>query len=110
MPNNNSLQGRIVLIVQRVWIIAHGLAAAFETKGAKVIMTRDSEPDLADIPNLAAVVLDNHNRDLCRRLEARGIPFVLYTARVDHKCSAAAIIQKPAPPPEVVAQVEKLLT
>jgi hypothetical protein len=40
----------------------------------------------------------------------RGIPFVLYTARIDHACGAVTIIQKPALVTEVVAAIEALLT
>jgi DNA-binding response OmpR family regulator len=110
MPDGNSLQGRTILILQRIWMIAHGLAVAFEKKGAKVVATRDPHPDLASIPNLAAAVLDNHSCDLCRQLRVRGIPFVLYTARIDHDCGAVTIIQKPTLVTEVVAAVEGLLT
>jgi DNA-binding response OmpR family regulator len=105
-----AIHGRVVLIIQRRWYIASALAVAFEAKGAKVVMTRSYDPDLANISNLAAAVLDSSSRDLCAQLRARGIPFVLYTARVDHECDAAAIIQKPAPPSEVVARVEEALT
>jgi hypothetical protein len=110
MPNDNCLRGRIILIVQPIWIVASGLASAFEAKGAKVVMTRNAHTDMADIPNLAVAVLDSHSRDLGTQLQARGIPFVLYAVRVDHECGAAAIIQKPALPSVVVARVEALLT
>jgi hypothetical protein len=112
LPSDNSLHGRVILIVQRIWIIAHGLAVAFEAKGAITVMTRNTNPDLANNPSLAAAVLDSHSRDLCTQLQARGIPFVSYTAYAesDHECAAAAIIQMPTPPAEVVARVEELLT
>jgi len=34
MPKDNCLRGRIILIVQRIWMIANALATAFEEKGA----------------------------------------------------------------------------
>src|SRR5262249_29132383 len=106
------LHGRIILIVQRIWTIASALANEFEAKGAQAVLAKNSDPDLANVPNLAAAVLGNHSRDLCQELRARGVPFVLYTGHteVDHECSAVAVFDKPAPPPEVVARVEQLLT
>src|SRR5262245_60290700 len=111
MPNNNCLHGRIILIVQRVWMIAIALATEFEEKGAQTVLVRSYHADLFEIPNLAASVLSSHSRDLCRQLETRRIPFVLYTGHgeVDHQCSAATVIQKPQPVAEVVARVEELL-
>ena len=110
LDNNSSLQGRTVLIVQPNWLIATALASVFEAKGAQAVLAKNSHPDLANVPNLAGAVLGNHGRDLCQHLQARGIPFVLYTSRVDHECGASPIIQMPAPPQEVVARVEELLT
>jgi DNA-binding response OmpR family regulator len=112
MSNGNSLRGRAILIVQRIWTIASALATEFEGKGAQVVLAKNSHPDLADVPNLAAAVLGDHSRDLCQQLRARGVPFVLYSghSEIDHECAAAAIIQKPAPPGEIVARVEGLLT
>ena len=74
------------------------------------MVVRKSHRDLVNVPNLAAAVLGNHGRGLCRQLETRGIPFVLYAGHgeVDHECSAATIIQKPAPLGEVIARVEEL--
>lgn len=111
MPDNDSsLQGCTILIVQPNWVIANALASVFEATGAQVVLAKNSHPDLANVTNLAGAVLGNHGRDLCQQLQARGIPFVLYTSRVDHECGATAIIQMPAPPREVVARVEELLT
>ena len=111
MPDNeSSLQGRTVLIVQPNWVIANALANVFEAMGAQVVLAKNSHPDLANVTNLAGAVLGNHGRDLCQQLQARGMPFVLYTSRVAHECGATAIIQMPAPPREVVARVEELLT
>jgi DNA-binding response OmpR family regulator len=112
MSNDNSLRGRVILILQRIWTIASALATEFEGKGAQAVLAKNSHPDLADVPNLAAAVLGDHSRDLCQQLRARGVPFVLYSghSEIDHECAAAAIIQKPAPPGEIVARVGGLLT
>ena len=106
-PKRNSLHGRLILIVQRRWIIARALADAFEARGAEVVMAKNSLFDLVDLPNLSAAVLDSASGDL-RHRSAREIPFVLYTAR--EQTDDAPIIRKPAPAADVVAHVEKLLS
>jgi len=106
MPRR-SAQGRVILIVQRSWLIASGLAGAFETTGAKVVIAKNLHADLANIPNLSAAVLDSASHELCRELEAKAIPFVLYTAQ--NQFEAESVIKKPASPKEVVARVEELL-
>src|SRR6516162_7334065 len=78
MPNRASLQGRAVLIVQRAWLLASALADAFEQKGAKVVIAKEAKPELANISNLSAAVLDANSVELQRELKAKGIPFVLY--------------------------------
>jgi DNA-binding response OmpR family regulator len=111
---DRSFHGRVILIVQRTWVIAHGLATAFEVKGAQVVMAREARlgSSLTEIRDLSAAVLDRHNLELCQPLKVRGVPFVLYTGRavVNHNCAAAAIIRKPAPAAEVVARVEEMLS
>jgi len=98
----------VILIVQRSWLIASGLAAAFQTAGAKVVIAKNLHPNLANIPNLSAAVLDSACHELCRELEAKAIPFVIYTAQ--NQFEAASVIEKPASPKEVVGRVEELLT
>ena len=108
MPSGNSLQGRNILIVQRAWLIARSLADAFEAKGAKVVVAKKDDPDLANLPNLSAAVLDGKSVDLRRELQAKGIPFVLYTTH--GQTDDARIIHKPASSAAVVSRVEELLT
>jgi DNA-binding response OmpR family regulator len=105
------LGGRVVLIVQRSWIIANGLAIAFKAAGAQVLVAKQSDLALADHPDLAAAVLDGQSSEMRLRLEARGIPFLLYTGHGDIEGGPAnaPIVRKPAPPAEVVARVEQLL-
>jgi len=110
----SSLDGRVVLIVQRLWVVANALASAFEANGAQVLLARNSRSGLAlaNHPNLSAAVLDSGSRELCRQLEARGIPFLFYTGRdrINDAFATAPIIRKPASPAEVVDGVEQLLT
>jgi hypothetical protein len=114
MPHQgSSLHGRVVLIVQR-WIIASALATPFEANGARVLLAAGSRVGLAlaDHPDLSAGVVDTGSRELCRRLEARGIPFLFYTGRdrINDEFATAPIIRKPAPPGDVVEGVRQLLT
>jgi hypothetical protein len=53
--------------------------------GAKAVLAKNYHPDLANVPNLAGAVLGSHSSDLCPELQAKGIPFVLYTVGVDHE-------------------------
>jgi len=105
MPNWNSLQGRTILIVQRTWLIARALADAFEKKGAQIVMAKKADPDLANLPNLSAAVLDGQSGDLRPELQAKGIPFVSYTA--SEQTNDASVIGKPVPAADVVARVEE---
>ena len=106
-PKDDPLHGRVILIVQRAWIIARTLADAFQVKGAQVVMT-NTQSDVVNDPRLSAAVLDGGSAKLCGELKAKGIPFVLYTAR--EQTVGAPIIRKPAPATEVVARVEELLS
>ena len=107
--------GRSILIVQKQWLIAWGLALAFETKGARALLAGGAVAalELADDPDLAAAVVDGDSVQLCRLLEEKRIPYLVYSAReqFDHDKFARAtlIIRKPALAGEVVASVERLL-
>ena len=110
---NGPLGGRLILIVQRTWIVARQLSAAFEAEGARVLAAHDVASALlsADAPDLAAAVLDSGSAELCRQLGQRGIPSVLYTARtqIDDDCAGAPVVKKPAPVAEVVEAIRRLL-
>jgi hypothetical protein len=111
---SGSLVGCVVLVVQRTWTIANALSSSFKANGAKVLLSVNSRSalGLVDYPGLSAAVLDGNSRELCWQLDARGIPYVLYTGRVktDNECAAAPIVRKPATPTRVVESVERLLT
>jgi DNA-binding response OmpR family regulator len=104
--------GRVILIVQRRWLLARSLSSAFEAKGARVLLANnaDSGVALADHPHLAAAVLDGQSLQLCRKLGKGSIPFVVYTglAHVDVD-DATTIVRKPASAKQVVASVQRLL-
>src|SRR5690349_17048801 len=101
-----ALQGRLILIAQRRWVIAQQLSTAFKAQGASVVLARDA----ADAPDLAAAVLDGGCAELSRTLRDKGIPLILYTARADAECAGAPIVRKPARVKEVVEAVRRLLT
>src|SRR5262249_15566390 len=103
------LDGSVVLVVQRSWLIASALARVFEAKGAKVVMAKEPAVALAVLSQLDAAVLDGESHELCCLLELRGIAFVLYTARDPREDARAPIVGKPAPAEDVVARVEQLL-
>ena len=110
---SGSLAGHVILVVQRAWTIAHALSSSLEANGAKVLLSVNSRSalGLVDHPGLSAAVLDGNSRELCRQLNARGIPYLLYTGRLrtDDECAAAPIVRKPASPTHVVESVERLL-
>lgn len=105
------LDGRVVLVVQRSWFIASALANSFESKGARVVLVKESSAASANLPHLTAAVLDGQSHELGRLLETRGIPFVVYTAcdRNEGKFAGAPTVEKPASVTDVVARVEELL-
>src|SRR5262249_14408050 len=107
---SSSFDGRLILIVQRSWVIARGLANAFEAKGASVLIARDAQSGLclANDPRLSVAVLDNASHDLGRQLKAKGIPFVLYTGH--RQTDDAPIIHKPALTAALLARVQELLS
>jgi len=112
MAHPPCIDGRVVLVVQRSWLIASALASAFGARGANVVLAKQSAVDSANLPNLAAAVLDGQSHELGRLLEARGIPFVLYTACDPSKgeFANAQVIEKPVRVQDVVARVEQLLS
>lgn len=110
MAHQPRLNGRVVLVVQRSWVIASALARAFEAKGAKVLMAKEPAVALSNHPDLTAAVLEGQSHELSRLLEVRGIASVLYTARTGREDARASIVGKPAPINDVVACVEQLLT
>jgi DNA-binding response OmpR family regulator len=107
--SNAPFVGRSILIVQKQWHIASGLARAFETKGARALLARGAAAlELAHDPDLAAAVLDSDSAQLCRLLNEKQIPYVVYSAReqFDDEFARATLIRKPARAEDVVASVD----
>jgi hypothetical protein len=57
MSNDNSLRGRIILIVQRIWTIANALATEFEGKGHRPCWQRIPIPIWPTFPTLQPLSL-----------------------------------------------------
>ena len=113
MPQGSSLYGRVVLIVERSWLIGSAIAHALEANGALVLLAKNSRSalPLIDHPHLAAAILDGGSNFLCRQLQVRGVPFLFYTGRnrTHEQWATAPIVQKPAPLAEIVKEMERLL-
>jgi DNA-binding response OmpR family regulator len=111
--NDCLLRGRLILVVQRQWLIAQGLSDAFKAEGARVLLAHNATSGVlsADDPDLAAAVLDSESVQLCRKLRERGVPFVMYTGHehVDDDGAAAPVVRKPASAEEVVGAIRRLL-
>jgi DNA-binding response OmpR family regulator len=105
--------GRSILIVQKQWLIACGLARAFEAKGARALLARGAAAALefAHDPDLAAAVLNSDSAQLCRMLNEKQIPYVIYSALepLDDQCARATLVRKPASAEEVIALIERLV-
>jgi len=107
MPDR-SLEGLVILIFQRGWVIARSLANALEAEGARVLLSAT----VPEHPQPSAAILDSHRLELCQQLKANGVPFLLYTGNqwVHDECAGALIVRKPASPADVVEAVKRLLT
>jgi CheY-like chemotaxis protein len=112
------LIGRSVLVVEDEPLIAMDVAQWLETAGASVSVARTLSDALnkVEVPGLSAAVLDHRLGDgdssqICDRLDARNIPFVVYSgyAMLDGPCSEGKQVSKPVRPEELVVAVVDLL-
>jgi len=100
-----ALAGRSVLVVEDEPLIAIEIRDSLRSAGATVFVSHCPKEalQLADYPALSAAVLDFGLRDdeagaVCERLNARDIPFVLYTGSSDghEACRKGLPLAKPA--------------
>jgi DNA-binding response OmpR family regulator len=112
------LVGRSILVVEDEPLIAMDVAQGLETAGASVSVARTLSDALnkVEAPGLSAAVLDHRLKDgdtsqICDRLDARNIPFVVYSgyAKLDGPCSEGKQVSKPVLPEELVVAVVGLL-
>ena len=113
-----TLQDRAILIVEDEPMIAMDVAQAFERAGAATAVTSTLQNALILVEDekLSAAVLDHilpdgESSPLCKRLEERGLPFVVYSGIGDMHgpCALGKQVTKPENPSVLVSMVAKLL-
>jgi DNA-binding response OmpR family regulator len=112
------LAGRSILIVEDEPLIAMDIAQSLKAQGASVSVARTLRDALREVeaPGLSAGVLDHRLPDgdasqICDRLDARNIPFVICSgySYVEGPCSEGEHVHKPVQPEALVAKVVDLL-
>jgi CheY-like chemotaxis protein len=115
---SGQLAGRTILVVEDEPIIAMDIVAGLRAAGASVTEARTlgDALTLVECPGLSAAVLDHGLNDgdssaVCRRLDERGIPFVVYTGYTSlaGPCSEGEQIRKPVHPNALVAAIAQAL-
>lgn len=113
-----SLEGRSILIVEDEPLIVMDITQQFEVTGAALTTTNTLKHALILVEHdgLAGAILDHalpdgDSSELCARLKARGIPFMIYSGfnTVSGACAGALHIAKPAPDGALVAAMEGLI-
>jgi CheY-like chemotaxis protein len=116
--NRVALAGRAILVVEDEPLIAVEIAEGLRGAGASVVLAHclSEALPLADSHDLSAAVLDFGLRDddaraVCERLNARDIPFVLYTgyAHAHEACRRGLHLPKPASQEELIGAVASLV-
>lgn len=94
------------------------ISLAFEHTGAHMTTTNTLHHALLLVEHdgLAGAILDHalpdgDSSELCTRLKARGIPFMIYSGyeKVEGPCQSAPHVTKPASPGVLVAAMEDML-
>ena len=115
MENKNVLARRNILVVEDEPIVALDIVSAFQDAGAfvSVATTLADATHLVEQDGLSAAVLDfGHDaNELCARLRARGIPFVLHSGfgHQGDACVGGVVIPKPAATETLIEAVYQLL-
>jgi DNA-binding response OmpR family regulator len=114
-----SLEGCIVLVVEDEALIALDIAQTFKNAGAQVVISRTLEDAIvkAEIPNLAAAVIDHalHDglttSDVCAKLKERNVPFIVYSGydKLEGACASGEFVPKPANPQMLVTTIQGIL-
>jgi DNA-binding NtrC family response regulator len=114
------LRGRSILVVEDEALIGLEIRTALEKAGAHVTATTTVRHALILVEHndnaLAAAIMDHaladgDSTELCKRMTARGIPYVSYSgfAPVEDVSPAAPFVGKPASMDTLLGAVEKLL-
>ena len=113
-----SLEGRSILIVEDEPLTVMDITQQFEVTGAALTTTNTLKHALILVEHdgLSGAILDHalpdgDSSELCARLKARGIPFMIYSGfnTVSGACAGALHIAKPAPDGALVAAMEGLI-
>jgi DNA-binding response OmpR family regulator len=112
------LAGRLILVCEHEPLIGLDIANAFTNEGAYVVTARSLRDALVAVENsgLSAAILDHalpdgNSSQLCERLKALNVPFVLYSgfSNFAGACADAVHVPKPASPAVLVSTVRGLL-
>ena len=113
-----TLQGRSILIVEDNPIIVMDITLAFEHTGAQLTTTNTLKHALllAEHDGLSGAILDHSLGDgdstlLCKRLNERGIPYMIYSGYPKSKDAPDDLVyvSKPASHETIVAAMEGLI-
>jgi len=113
-----SLRGLSILIVEDEPLIALDLALILQREGAQVTTTQTLRQALVLVEHdgLAAAILDRalgngDCQELCGRLVARGIPFMIYSGfpAQGGACERGLYLAKPAHPATIVDAMVRVL-
>ena len=114
----SSLAGRTILVVEDEVLIALDLMKSIEEAGARAIVVNTAKVGLTfvELSAIASAVIDyqlgdNDRTNLCDRLTAASIPFVIYSSFPDPPDAWPNVpfLQKPTPGKEMVATIASLL-
>ena len=114
----SSLAGRTILVVEDEVLIALDLVKSIEDAGARAVVVNTAKVGLnfVELSTISAAVIDYRLGDddftnLCERLTAASIPFVIYSGYPDPRDAwpNAPFLQKPTPGKEMVATIAGVL-
>ena len=106
-----------ILVVEDEVMIAEYLADALEQEGAQVVIAVRLQDALKRVDErITAGIVDPRLRDVetaevCHKLRARGIPFIVFTGypHVGPAYAAGVVITKPASADRLIAELARLL-
>jgi len=108
----NSLDGCVMLVTEDEPLIAAELVDALEAAGAHVHSARRTSRalKLIDDHTFHGAVIDGQADALCKRLEDRNIPYVIYSglSRKPRSCERGLFIPKPIPTEQLVEVVTQI--
>jgi DNA-binding response OmpR family regulator len=112
-----SLKGRSILIVEDQAIISLHIQSILGDVGARIVTAPNLRTALAAVKDstLSAAIIDylledGNNSEICEQLNARGIPFVLFSGapRPIGECAQGTYLEKPTTAAKLLASVEAL--